>query len=60
MTDNFEVARRFFVSEKLIRDRRRAEASGKWNGAHRDSRAICRGAPPKFPELVMRLMMLDR
>ena len=53
----------FSVSEKLIRDWRKAEASGKWKGAHRDLRAMGRGAPPKFPELekvVMSLMMLDR
>ena len=59
---NCKAARRFFVSEKLIRDWRKSEASGKWKGAHRDPRAIGRDAPPKFPELkeVMSLMMLDR
>ena len=37
-----EAARRFSVSEKLIRDWRKAEASGEWKAAHRDSRAIGR------------------
>ena len=41
-----ETARRFSVSKQLIRDRRKAESSGKWEVAHRDSRAIGRGAPP--------------
>ena len=55
-TNNCEAAWRIFVSEKLIRDRRKAEASGKWMGAHRNSRAIGRGAPPKFPELEKELL----
>ena len=62
-TNNCKTAWRFSVSKKLIRDWRKAEASGKWKVARLDSRAIGRGAPPKFPELekeVMRLMMLDR
>ena len=39
-TNNCEAARRCSVSEKLNRDWRKAEASIKWKGAHRDSRAI--------------------
>ena len=39
-TNNCEAERRISVSEKLMRDWRKAEASRKWKGAHRDSRAI--------------------
>ena len=62
-TNNCEAGRRFSASEKLIRNWKKAEASRKRKRAHRDSRAIGRGASPKFPELekeAMRLMMIYR
>ena len=48
---NYEASRRFSVSQKLIRDWRKAEASRMWEWAHWDSRDIDMGVPPKFSEL---------
>ena len=48
---NYEAARRFCLSEKLIRDLKKAEASRMWEWTHWDSRAIDMGVPQKFSEL---------
>ena len=56
-TNNCEAAQRLSVSEKLIRDWRKAQASGKWSGAHRDTHAIIgRGAFPWYPDLEKKLL----
>ena len=48
---NYEAARRFSESEKLIRDWRKAEANRMWEWTDWKSRAIDMGVPPKFSEL---------
>ena len=55
-TNNCEAARRFSVSEKLIRDRKQAHTSGKWDGVSRETRAIGRGATARFPDLERELL----